>query len=72
MPQPVVSKLGVSPSTGYVLNVVCAHLGVAIFVAEIMAARALTPLAVWRMLLRVRHWLRWIFSVLHSSVCATL
>jgi hypothetical protein len=72
MPQPMVSELGVSPSAGYLLNIMHAHSGVAIFVTEIMAVRALTPLAVWRMLLRVRHWLRWILSVLFSSVCATL
>jgi hypothetical protein len=54
MPQPVVSELGVSPSAGYLLNIVRAHSGVAIFVTEIMAARALTPLVVSRMLLRVR------------------
>jgi predicted ATPase len=72
VPQPVFSERGVSPSVGYLLNIVHAHSAVATFVTEIMVASAFTPLVMWRMVLSVSRWWWCILREFLNSVRAML
>jgi hypothetical protein len=72
IPQPVISERGVSPSAGYLLNIVRTHLAVATFITEIMVASAFMPLFVWRIVLSVSHWWQCILREFLNSIRATL